>query len=154
MPRRRFLSNRTKFYTPPHLLWRHFSKSHILEGLNCTLVASDQNSTDTTALTRQETSSRRLTSNIHGSARHMGWWHRVLIPTPLTLSAAKAGRNHLNKSSIPLLPTGIGERYSQSEPNHIKFMSSSAFLRRCELTQWSPEINQYSTQLRPSHSFP
>ncbi len=34
--------------------------------------------------------------------------HGVLTPPP-PLSAAKAGRNHLNEDNTPLLPTGIGE---------------------------------------------
>jgi hypothetical protein len=47
---------------------------------------------------------------------------------PLPLSAAKAGRNHLNEN-IPLLPAGIGERYSQT----ISKLCQAALLRRCEL---------------------
>ncbi len=36
-------------------------------------------------------------------------------PTPLPLRVAKAGRNNLNNEITPLLlPTGIGERYSQT----------------------------------------
>jgi hypothetical protein len=35
-------------------------------------------------------------------------------PLPPLLRVAKAGRNHLNKEITPLLPTGIGERYSQT----------------------------------------
>jgi hypothetical protein len=30
---------------------------------------------------------------------------------PPSLTRGKAGRNHLNEKSIPLLPTGIGEQY-------------------------------------------
>ncbi len=33
-------------------------------------------------------------------------------PHPLSSTPGKAGRNHLNKKITPLLPTGIGERYS------------------------------------------
>ncbi len=39
--------------------------------------------------------------------------HRMLTPSPLPLRVPKAGRNHLNEEITPLLPTGIGERYSQ-----------------------------------------
>ncbi len=35
-------------------------------------------------------------------------------PTPLPLRVAKAGRNNLNNEITPLLPTWIGERYSQT----------------------------------------
>ncbi len=52
-------------------------------------------------------------------------------PLPLPLRVAKAGRNHLNEeiSQItPLLPTGIGERYSQTISN----LEHAALLRRCE----------------------
>jgi hypothetical protein len=33
---------------------------------------------------------------------------------PLPLCVAQAGGNHVNEEIIPLLPTGIGERYSQT----------------------------------------
>ncbi len=36
---------------------------------------------------------------------------------PPPLRVAKAGRNHLNEEITPLLPTGIGERYSQTISN-------------------------------------
>jgi hypothetical protein len=35
-------------------------------------------------------------------------------PSPLPLRVAKAGRKHLDKEITPFLPTGIGERYSQT----------------------------------------
>ena len=35
-------------------------------------------------------------------------------PSSLPLRVVKAGRNHLNEEITPLLPTGIGERYSQT----------------------------------------
>ncbi len=42
----------------------------------------------------------------------------------------KSGRNHLNEEEItPLLPNGIGERYSQTISN----LGQAALLRRCEL---------------------
>jgi hypothetical protein len=43
----------------------------------------------------------------------------------------KAGRNHLKKEINPLLPTGIGERYSQTK----SYLGHAALLRRCELPQ-------------------
>ncbi len=52
-------------------------------------------------------------------------------PPPLPLRVAKAGTNHLNEESTPLLPTGIGERYSQTISN----LGHAALLRRCELPQ-------------------
>jgi hypothetical protein len=57
-----------------------------------------------------------------------GSTHRVLPPSPLQ-SAAKAGRNHFERVKYPLLPTGIGERYSQT----ISYLWQTAVLRRCEL---------------------
>jgi hypothetical protein len=39
--------------------------------------------------------------------------YRVLIPPPLSVSAAKAGIFYLKKYNT-LLPTGIGEQYSQT----------------------------------------
>jgi hypothetical protein len=50
-------------------------------------------------------------------------------PPPLPLHMAKTGRNHLNKEITPLLPTGIGERFSQTISN----LGHAALLRRCEL---------------------
>jgi hypothetical protein len=41
-------------------------------------------------------------------------YHRVPTPSPLPLRVAKAGTNRLNKEITPLLPTGIGEQYSQT----------------------------------------
>jgi hypothetical protein len=52
--------------------------------------------------------------------------HRV--PTPPPLRVAKAGRNHLNEEITPLLPTGIGERYSQTISNQIKSLLSKVTL--------------------------
>jgi hypothetical protein len=46
----------------------------------------------------------------------------------------KAGRNHLNEEITPLLPTGIGERFSQTISN----LGHAALLRRYEL----PPINE------------
>ncbi len=42
---------------------------------------------------------------------------QVPPPPPLSQGVAKAGRNHLNEEFKPLLPTGIGERYSQTISN-------------------------------------
>jgi hypothetical protein len=35
-------------------------------------------------------------------------------PLPSVSTVAKTGRNHLNEEITPLLPTGTGERYSQT----------------------------------------
>jgi hypothetical protein len=48
---------------------------------------------------------------------------------PLPPLIAKADRNHWNDEITPLLPTGIGERYSQTISN----LGQAALLRRCEL---------------------
>ena len=58
------------------------------------------------------------------------------MPTPTSPSSSrgKAGRNHLNEEIIPLLPTGIGERFSRTISN----LGHGALLRRCEL----PPINE------------
>ncbi len=42
------------------------------------------------------------------------WPQGTYCSPPLPQSAAKAGRNHLNKENAAFLPTGIGERYSQT----------------------------------------
>jgi hypothetical protein len=55
--------------------------------------------------------------------------HRALTPSPSPLRVAKTGKNHLNEESTPLLPTGIGERFSQT----IENLGHAALLRRCEL---------------------
>jgi hypothetical protein len=44
-------------------------------------------------------------------------------PTSLSSTREKAGRNNLKEKITPLLPTGIGEQYSQ---NHIQFRTCSA----------------------------
>jgi hypothetical protein len=41
--------------------------------------------------------------------RRLGFAHRVLTLSPLSLRVAKAGRNYLNEEITPLLPTGVGE---------------------------------------------
>jgi hypothetical protein len=48
---------------------------------------------------------------------------------PLPLHVAKEGRNHLKEEITPLLPTGIGDRYSQTISN----LGNAALLRRCEV---------------------
>jgi hypothetical protein len=55
-------------------------------------------------------------------------------PSPIPLRVAKAGRNILNEEITPLLPTGIGERYSQTVSN----LGHAALLRRCDL----PPVNK------------
>ncbi len=49
--------------------------------------------------------------------------HRVPTPSPLPLYVTMVDRNHLNEEITPLLPTGIGEWYSQTIS---KFRSCSA----------------------------
>jgi hypothetical protein len=56
--------------------------------------------------------------------------HRVPTPSPLSLVVAQAGRNHLKEEITPGLPTGVGERYSQT----ISYLGHAALLGRCELT--------------------
>jgi hypothetical protein len=52
------------------------------------------------------------------------------MPTPpLPVRVVKAGKIHLKEEVTPLLPTGIGERYSQTISN----LGQAALLRRCEL---------------------
>jgi hypothetical protein len=55
----------------------------------------------------------------------MGGKHRVPIP-PFPLRVAMAGRNHLKEEITPLLPTGKGERCSQTISN----LGHAALLRR------------------------
>ncbi len=52
-------------------------------------------------------------------------------PRPLPLRVAKAGRKIKTRSVVcsPLLPTWIGERYSQT----ISYLGHAALLRQCEL---------------------
>jgi hypothetical protein len=50
-------------------------------------------------------------------------------PPPFPLRVAKAGKNHLNAETPPLLPIVIGERYSQTISN----LGHAALLRRFEL---------------------
>ncbi len=57
--------------------------------------------------------------------------HRVPTLPPSFTRIATACKNHLNEEIIPLplLPTGIGERYCQT----ISDLGHAALLRRCEL---------------------
>jgi hypothetical protein len=48
---------------------------------------------------------------------------------PLPVRVAKTGKNNLNEEITPLLPTGIGERFSQTILN----LRHAALLRPCEL---------------------
>ncbi len=60
-------------------------------------------------------------------------------PPPLPpLHVAKAGRNHLNEKITTLLPTGTGERYSQTMSN----LGYAALLCRCELPLQTKVLNQ------------
>jgi hypothetical protein len=49
-------------------------------------------------------------------------------PLPPSSTRGKAGRNNLNEEITPLLPTGIGQRLSQTISN-----LGTPLLRRCEL---------------------
>ncbi len=49
--------------------------------------------------------------------------------TPFSIRVATAGKNHMNEEITYLLPTGIGERCSQT----ISYLGHAALLRRCEL---------------------
>jgi hypothetical protein len=60
--------------------------------------------------------------------------HRVPTPSLLSLRVAKKGQNHLNEEITHQLPTGIGERFSQTISN----LGHAALLPRCEL----PFINE------------
>jgi hypothetical protein len=42
-------------------------------------------------------------------------WRR--LPTPPLLRVAKTGKNHVKEEITPLLPTGIGKRFSQTISN-------------------------------------
>ncbi len=55
---------------------------------------------------------------------------------------AKTGKNRLNEENTPLLPTGIGERFSQTLSN----LGHAALLCRCELPLW--ECARWSTSTR------
>ncbi len=50
------------------------------------------------------------------------------LPPPFPLRIAKTGKNHLNEEIIPILPTWIGERFSQAISN----LGHAALLRRYE----------------------
>jgi hypothetical protein len=62
-------------------------------------------------------------------------------PPPLlaiAIAIAMAGKNHLNEEITPLLPTGIGERYSQTISN----LGHAGLLhRRCELPLETKTLN-------------
>ncbi len=57
-------------------------------------------------------------------------WHRGADPHPPSSTRGKETKNHLTKEITPLLPTGIGERFSQTISN----LGYAALLRRCELS--------------------
>jgi hypothetical protein len=54
---------------------------------------------------------------------------RLPPPPPPPLRVAKTGENNLNEEITPLLPTGIGERFSQTISN----LGHAALLCHCEL---------------------
>jgi hypothetical protein len=61
------------------------------------------------------------------------------VPTPPPPSTrGKAGRNHLNEEiNTPFLPTGIGERFSQTTSNlgHAELRVNSPINKNAELTR-------------------
>jgi hypothetical protein len=59
------------------------------------------------------------------------------LPHPLPLRVAKTGKNHLNEEIAPLLPAGIGERFSQTISN----LGHAAILRWCELPLKTKVLN-------------
>jgi hypothetical protein len=61
--------------------------------------------------------------------QHLGKATGYRPPPTLPRRVAKAGRNHLNEEITPLVPTGIGEVYSQTISN----LGHAALLRRSEL---------------------
>ncbi len=58
-------------------------------------------------------------------------------PLPLHLRVAKAGQKSFERGNYPLLPTGVGERYSQLISN----LGHAALLRRCELPLQAKGLN-------------
>jgi hypothetical protein len=66
----------------------------------------------------------------------VNYYHRVPTPTPTYSTRGKEGRNHLNEKITPLLPTGIGEQYSQTKSNlgHAP-MGTPSINESAELTQ-------------------
>jgi hypothetical protein len=65
------------------------------------------------------------------------WCPQGADPSPPPLHVATAGENRLNEEIIPLLPTGIGERYCQAISN----LGHAALLRRCELPLKTKVLN-------------
>jgi hypothetical protein len=55
--------------------------------------------------------------------------HRAPTPYPLLLRVVESKNHFLNEEITPLLPTEIGERFSQTISN----LGHAALLRRCEL---------------------
>ncbi len=73
-------------------------------------------------------------------------------PPPYS-TRGKAGRNNLSEEKIiPLLPTGIGERFSQAISN----LGHAALLRRCkesfELTRW-PLVDSVYSEMLPAYGY-
>ncbi len=66
----------------------------------------------------------RIRKTVFGGVQN----HRAPTHSPLPLRVAKTGKNNLNEEDTPLLPTGIGERFSQPVSN----LGNAALLRRCE----------------------
>ncbi len=92
-----------------------------------------------------------------------GWayMHRVLIPLPLPLGTAKAGRNNFEQVKYPLPPHWESRAYCNSSiliislaaPLHCADVNSS-YKRNAELTQWAFYINHYSELRSPPPPLP
>jgi hypothetical protein len=70
--------------------------------------------------------------------------HRAPTHFPLPLRVAKTGKNHLNEEITSLLPTGIGERFSQSKSN----LGHAVLLRQCELPLLIKVLNFFPLRSR------
>jgi hypothetical protein len=64
------------------------------------------------------------------TVRQIGQDHRMPTPPP-SFTRRKADRNHLNEEIIPLLPTGLGERFSQTISNLGHADVNSPNKRKC-----------------------
>ncbi len=64
------------------------------------------------------------------------------LPPPFPLSVAETGRNNLNEDITPLLPTGVGERCSQTISNlgHATLLRrfDSPYKRKCRTNSGGP----------------
>ncbi len=75
--------------------------------------------------------------------------NRVLTPPPLSLGAAKAGGNHLNKYTIPPcsplgLESNIAKPYLSNVLQRPCTDVNSPYKRNAKLNQWALYINNFS----------